>query len=87
MPSKWFGPDTLGGRNGAGIKLREPNSLVSSPANPSPQAPSGGSIAALTRAGPELRPYQREVMERFGAEVAAGRRCVLLVFRIAAKRR
>ncbi len=33
----------------------------------------------LSPAKPELRPYQREVMERFRAEVAAGRRCVLLV--------
>jgi DNA repair protein RadD len=33
----------------------------------------------LSPAKPELRPYQREVMERFDAEVAAGRRRVLLV--------
>jgi DNA repair protein RadD len=79
MPSKWFGPDALAGATGAGIKLREPNSLVSNPASPSLQAPSSGSVAALTRAGPELRPYQREVIGRFNGEVAAGRRRVLLV--------
>jgi hypothetical protein len=39
----------------------------------------------LNSAKPELRPYQREVMERFGAEVAAGRRRVLLVAPTAAQ--
>jgi superfamily II DNA or RNA helicase len=73
MPQEFEDPGALEGAHGAG-EYRNPNDVDFPSKGLEPQGlPTGRALR------PEPRPYQRDVIARFDAEVAAGRRRVLLV--------